>query len=65
MRLEGGPGQVVEGEAWLYLTEAEAEQLVLALNFYFEEAPPRDPEWHHHITTTDPTITNAIEASAL
>jgi hypothetical protein len=65
VRLERDPGEIIEGETWLYLTEAEAEQLLLALTFYFEEPAPRDMDWHHHITTTDPTVTLAIEPPAL
>jgi len=61
MRLEGGPGQVVEGEAWLYLTEDEAALLMTALSFHFDEDEPR-AGWHHHMGSTDPTVTIAIEA---
>jgi hypothetical protein len=61
----GGSSPLGFNDAWLYLTEDEAEQLLLALNFYFEDAAPRDPGWHHHITTTGPTVTIAIEPPTL
>ena len=63
MRLEGQPGQIIEGEAWLYLTEQEASDLMTALRFYFEEDEPRQ-EWHHHLGAADPTVTIAIDPAA-
>jgi len=48
--IETEPGQVVK-EAWAYLSEAEARELLAALNEYFSE--PQAPGWHCHITDSE------------
>jgi len=59
MRIEresGGP----EGAVWAILSENDARNLMLALEYYFKEEP-RDPGWHHHIGKADQELTIAIE----
>lgn len=46
-------------DVWLYLTTAEAVELVQALEYWATDDPP-DPQWHMHIADEDREFTLAI-----
>jgi hypothetical protein len=48
--MESDPGQTLK-EVWVHLTDAEAVEVVKALNEYLGEPTP--PGWHFHIRDSD------------
>lgn len=47
-RIETDPGSELR-EVWVYLTEAEAQELRSALNVWAEGGAASEPGWHTHI----------------
>jgi hypothetical protein len=62
--MESEPGNELEG-VWVYLTPAEAAELLVALEDRANDPVP-DPDWHTHLTdSTGRELTIAIDTSAV
>jgi hypothetical protein len=62
-RIESEPG-IEPQEVWVYLTPAEAAELLVALEDRANDPSP-DPEWHTHLTdSAGREVTIAIEGTA-
>jgi hypothetical protein len=62
-RMESEPGRGLE-EVWVYLTPAEAAELLVALEDRANDPSP-DPDWHMHLTdSAGRELTIAIGGSA-
>jgi len=61
--MESEPGSQLQ-DVWVYLTPAEAAELLVALEDRANDPSP-DPEWHLHLTdSADRELTIAIDADA-
>jgi hypothetical protein len=59
--MESDPGSELE-EVWVYLTPAEAAELLVALEDRANDPVP-DPDWHTHLTdSSGRELTIAIES---
>jgi hypothetical protein len=62
-RIESEPGTFLK-EVWVYLTPAEAAELLVGLEERANDPTP-DPEWHMHVTdSSGRELTVAIETEA-
>jgi hypothetical protein len=58
--IESNPGVRLR-EVWIYLSPEEAVELGQALDYYWSQEDPVDPEWHTHIGgSSEPEVTIAI-----
>jgi hypothetical protein len=62
-RIESEPGTELE-EVWVYLTPAEAAELLVALEDRANDPAP-EPDWHTHLRdSTGRELTIAIDSAA-